>query len=386
MSSRLDSDSELFIDGLRGVAAMAVLITHAFDFGIGSVFGRNLMDNPENWRWLRVTMGYGAFGVWSFFVISGLCIHRSISRSIADGTFSWSRYALARATRIYPLFLVGLCLAVLAWYVSEPVGGGGRLPWHQVWSSLFMVQILTSSFPTFQTSWSLSNEMAYYIIWPLALILCRRNGARAFRVSVVIMLAAVAGILILWKVFHRMEQSRFLEGLWDVLVAYPVWAVGAWLAINWDEISARVTPRIWLFSMLLCVVAECVLVWQRFHDYPMWVDNWASWTSIPGLMLFIAGSRHARLSTRSWAPRVCRWLGQFSYPSFVLHFQLFVMLDWWLSAKYGGELFHRPILRSLILLAVVFPCVAAVGPFLERRVMAWRFRVLGGTTRDVAVE
>lgn len=377
MNSRLDEDSELLIDALRGIAAIAVLVTHAFDIGIAGVYGWDLAATPEGWRWARATIGHGGYWVWCFFVISGLCIHRSIARSLADGSFRWGRYLLARVTRLYPLFLIGLALAVVGWAVTEGAGGGfARVPWPQIGASLFMMQILTATVPTFQASWSLSNEMAYYVVWPASLSLAGRNGRRAFLVSLAAMLAVLAGIMVLWKLLHRAEQSCFIGGVWAVAVLYPVWVVGAWLAMNWEAVQARVTRRIWLASIVLCLVSESLLAVLKFKGYPSWSIHMAGWSSIPGLVLLLAGARHARLSARGWARPVSRWLGQLSYPCYVLHLQLLFMLDHWMFGRAGDGWSQQPIVRSLLLLAPVFLLLAWLGPRVERRLMAWRARVI----------
>ncbi len=380
MKARLDKDAEMLIDALRGFAALAVLVTHAFDIGIAGVFGWDLAATPEGWRWARVSIGHGGFWVWCFFVISGLCIHRSIARSVEDGTFTWRRYLFARVTRLYPLFLIGLALALVGWAVTEGAPDGfTKVPWPQIGASLVMLQIFTATVPTFQASWSLSNEMAYYIIWPLALMLMGRNGRRAFTASLFVMLSVVAGIFVMWKVFHRMEESCFVGGAWAVAVLYPVWAVGAWLAMNWDATRARVTRRLWLSSIFLCMASESLLAVMKYKGYPAWATHMAGWSSIPGLVLFVAGAHHLRLASRAWAKPVTRWLGQVSYPCYLLHLQLLFLLDYCVvSGLFSGPT-PRPVLRSLLLLAPVALVLAVVGPFLERRFMAWRARLIANT-------
>ena len=114
MDQRLDKDSELLLDALRGLAAFVVLFAHGFELAAGSAFGWHT-PNTEGWRWARAILGNADWCVWGFFVISGICIHRSIARGVASGKFNWWRYGLARVTRLYPLFLIGFALAIIAW-------------------------------------------------------------------------------------------------------------------------------------------------------------------------------------------------------------------------------------------------------------------------------
>ena len=377
MERRIGNDTELFIDALRGIAALWVLLTHAVDLGIARVYGWELLDNPVGWRWVRAIFGHGAFAVWAFFIISGLCIHQSIQRSIACGNFSWRRYTLARVTRIYPLFLIGLALAVLTWFLTVGFQGDhGRFPWPQFGASLFMLHGLTASFPAYDPSWSLSNEMIYYVAWPAALLLCGGSGNRAARFSMIGALLISTGILGCWKIFHRMETSTAVEGVWTLAVLFPIWIAGAWLMSNWEEMRKRVSARVWLLFIPLCLASVAVLAVVRFKgDYSCGL-NTASLTCIPGLMLLIAGGHHLRLSSCRWAGRVCGWLGRFSYPSYILHYQIMLLIDcFWLSHE-EGAFAHRPLLRAFLLLVPTLFVTAIFGPMIESRIMAWRARLL----------
>ncbi|HYF36748.1 MAG TPA: acyltransferase [Prosthecobacter sp.] len=377
MSQRFDEDSELAIDGLRGIAALLVLVTHAFDVAVSQVFGWDMAGNPAEWRWARASAGHGGYWVWCFFMISGLCIHQSISRSVASGTFDWWRYLLARVSRIYPLFLLGLMLAVVPWIFHDDFGG--RPPdraWPQFLASLLSLHIFTTSFPGFETSWSLSCEMLYYIAWPVILLGLRGRVSRAVYVALGGSLVALAGILLTWRVLHKMEHSAALDGLWTVMVLFPVWICGAWLANHWTTFAPRITRGLWIASLGLCALAELLLVILKFHQFPGWAVHAASWASIPGLLIFLAGARHARLSSYSWSRPVCRWLGQFSYPCYVLHLQALLIVNHYLMPVLPKSVSSHPLYNFPLLLAPVLTLLAFGGPPLERRLMRWRAQLL----------
>lgn len=373
-----DKDSESFIDAFRGLAACGVLLTHAVDFGTAGVYGTDMALTPEPWRWVRASIGHGGFFVWSFFVISGICIHRSIARSMAANTFSLRRYFAARVTRIYPLFMLGLLLAVLVWWFTNEISGEPRVkPWPQFLASLFSLQVLTATFPNYNPSWSLSNEMIYYFVWPLALLLfggCKIG--RAFFICMVSTLLLALVIVTLWNAFHSFDQSALVGGMWTITVLFPLWAAGAWLGATWETVCARISLRLWLWSVPLCVLSALLLVILKFKDSPPWARDLAGLSSMPGLIIFIAGAHHARLAQRDSTRRMSQWLGQFSYPCYVLHFQMMVVLDRTFLPELGGAVARNPLLRALILLVPVFLLLAIVGPWMERRTLAWRARFL----------
>ncbi|MBB5039576.1 acyltransferase family protein [Prosthecobacter dejongeii] len=385
MPRRLDKDTELMIDALRGVAALLVFFTHAFDLAVSDAYGWNYASNPEGWRWARASLGHGGFFVWCFFMVSGVCIHLSISQSLANRQFSWRHYAVARISRIYPLFLLGLVLAVLAWALHENFGEGyNPTPWRQLAASLLSLQILTTPFPAYEPSWSLSCEMIYYAIWPATLLLMRGRVSRATAFCLVSVLALIGGIMLIWKVGHRFESSTLVDGVWTAAVLFPVWVCGAWLGANWGSPTLAISRRTWLTSLLLCVLSEGLLVVLKFKEYPSWAVHMAGLSSIPGLMLFLAGAHYARLTTWEKAPAICRWLGQFSYPCYILHMQLLLLLDHFVD-EYAEDYVHRhPIWHTVFEFAGVLILLVWLGPKLERTAMRWRSSFLKGT-RPVAM-
>jgi len=194
MSQRLDKDGEMLIDALRGIAALMVLFCHAFELACSEIHGWDPDKASGMWRFARASLGNGDFWVWCFFVISGLCIHRSISRTIREESFSWQRYALARVTRIYPLFLVGLALAMVPWLMGLEFANDGTpnsAPWPQLGATLLNLQIFTATFPNFGPSWSITCEVVYYALWPLALIQMRGQATRA---AMSVLMGAMMGV------------------------------------------------------------------------------------------------------------------------------------------------------------------------------------------------
>lgn len=369
ISTRLDQDTEAFIDAFRGLAALGVLVTHSCDLGIRTALGDDLSGAAVGWQWAAATIGHGSFLVWGFFLVSGLCIHLSIARSSAEADFLWRRYLAARITRIYPLFLLGLALAVAVWWFT---GRAVPLPWKEFCASLLSLQILTNTFPGFDPSWSLSNEMIYYLAWPLVLVRFPRRFGAAFGTSLAASLLIAAAIAVLWKGLHRFETSAAINGVWSVVVLYPVWLCGAWLAANWQTVAPAVTRRVWLGAVPLCLASEIVLAIVKHHEPPQSAIDLCALGSIPGLFLLLAGARHARLTSFERLRPVVRWLGQFSYPCYVLHMPLLAALHFWMLPHLPAGIVAKPLLLSLALLLPVLVSLAMIGPWLERSAMSWR--------------
>ena len=189
-------DTELGIDLLRGIAAVLVLVSHGIGNALKVEHGDVIASYPPLAKLLASTIGYGAFSVWGFFVISGFCIQQSVERTLARGHFDAWGYGKARVTRIYPLFLLGLSLAVAGWFLTDAYGHPGEaFPMKRLLSNAAFVDL----FPAFVPSWSLTNEMFYYLAWPVGLALCGWRQKAAMKGLAVVSMAVVAVVFVVWK-------------------------------------------------------------------------------------------------------------------------------------------------------------------------------------------
>ena len=147
------------LDGLRGIAVLAVIIYHA-----------------------EASLLVGGFlGVDVFFVLSGFLITSILIDELArTNSVDRARFYIRRIRRLMPaLFLVlffsvlvsGLFIPDAAYHVRRD------LPWAITfvvnWSYLFFEQsyfVNISRPPLLQHLWSLSVEEQFYVIWPIMLI------------------------------------------------------------------------------------------------------------------------------------------------------------------------------------------------------------------------
>jgi len=126
------------------------------------------------------------FAVRGFFVISGLLIYRSYTRSSSIGS-----YLIKRARRIYPAYFTVVVLAAIALCAlsSLPLShyfGTGF--WKYLGANLIFLNFLAPALPgVFTTNsmvavngalWTLKIEVAFYLLVPVLHYLCRRFGTR----------------------------------------------------------------------------------------------------------------------------------------------------------------------------------------------------------------
>lgn len=157
------------LDGLRIVAASAVVILHYSDYVKDQPIGRFLVDHTWHFN-LFVDL---------FFVISGYVIASQyltkVSSPATVGRFLWRRFA-----RIYPLHLATLAFYIaiaLALYFGMARGDNpARYPLSDIPGQLLLLHAIDGARLTFNfPSWSLSAEFFCYVLFPLMAILLSRR-------------------------------------------------------------------------------------------------------------------------------------------------------------------------------------------------------------------
>jgi peptidoglycan/LPS O-acetylase OafA/YrhL len=149
------------LDGLRGIAAMLVVIFHFYSYPNGYY-------STEDYALYKRITEIGQHGVSLFFVLSGFVITRLLIHAKSDSQY-FSTFFFKRILRIAPLYY----LFLIFWFFIlpliihvPPVPLSNQLPYY------FYLQNILSTFgiPLFGPPhfWSLAVEEHFYLIWPFA--------------------------------------------------------------------------------------------------------------------------------------------------------------------------------------------------------------------------
>jgi len=152
------------LDGLRAVAALMVVMTHAaFLTGFGSttgLFGRLL--------------GRGDFGVSLFFALSGFLLYRLLLHELErTGRIGALGYFLRRFARVIPAYWITMIVLVLA--------GRPDIRDTVLHALGLQIYVADSTIPAFGQSWSIATELSFYLVLPglvLGLAWFRRRSDR----------------------------------------------------------------------------------------------------------------------------------------------------------------------------------------------------------------
>ena len=186
------------LDVLRGVAALMVLVWHAYPVNAAGAYERG-------WGLAFADTGLGQGGVTLFFVLSGFLIGGPFleARLGLRPTPDLRAYALRRAARIVPAYWLALAgtIAVLGYFTMQPPTGGQLLE-HAL---LLQNTVPGEAHGFFPPGWTLGVEALFYIALPLAvLVLLRTRRPDANRLNLAIgavwLVSSVCG-LVAWGSF-----------------------------------------------------------------------------------------------------------------------------------------------------------------------------------------
>lgn len=386
------------IDGLRGAAALLVLLFHAWVY----------TDAPLGGGALRALVAAGGLGVDFFFVISGFVLFLPVARR--DGDFGDVRaYAVRRVARIVPayylsLFVQALLVRPLTGFPSPLASPGGWLVLaahllflqHELPTSVARAAGYAGNVVGFGVNgvvWSLSIEALFYAALPLV-------AAPFFRRPLVGIAVAVATSVV-WRWLALLiappgpvpTPPRLLEQF----PAFPAhFAFGMAAALLYvgtarrADASARLMARGAGVALLHLAALGVLLVVMVEHGGVVAAapaQAFARTVAALGPALAFAVLLAVAVCTpggplRVLASAAFRWLGDVSYGVFLWHLPLILAVRP-LVLRVAGE---HSTAGYVLLCAVVVPASLLLGwlsrRFVEEPAIAWaRRRTTQGTVR-----
>ena len=324
------------LDTLRVVGAMAVLTTHA-------AFWAGSYTQHGYWGSLLARLDVG---VAIFFVLSGFLLSRPwIARArLGLPRPKVGRYYWKRVLRIFPVYLV---TAVIALSLIPENDGLGWADWLK---TLTLTNIyFDERLPAGLTQmWSLSTEVAFYVVLPLLTLI--GVGRRAVRPRRIVLLGLVmwACSLVWLGGVSGMVPGAEDRAVNEWLPAFLGWfAVGILLAALHVLHSSGAAPRLvgravdelgqlpgvcWVLALGLLVVASTPVAGPTLlvppDDSDAVVKN-LLYAGVGGLLVFSGifvrpGSRYGAVMSN---PRL-RHLGHISYGIFCIHLPLLHFVLW----------------------------------------------------------
>ena len=361
------------LDGVRGVAVLAVMASH---------FERFLPPLP----WLlpvKAAAAYGWAGVDLFFALSGFLITGILIATRGAPRYFQSFYA-RRTLRIFPIYYLTL-VAVLAAAPLFPSVADHLPPPEQ--RPLYFLY-LTNWIPAFTGIWppnvlghfwSLAVEEQFYLVWPLLVAVLSRGSLRAVALGLAVLAFCVRIIAVS---LHGPSAAVDLSTI-TRLDGLALGAFGAMMyAARSDErgISLRrwIVIPLTIFALGLLVLPDDAyrMRWYQTAGFSLLGLGFAALVTH---LAFTDGS--ATVLQRAFRAPWLRRVGAYSYGMYVYHVPVLGVCEVLLFRRLPAALQANGVVALLyvgLLAAITFAVAAASYELLERRILRLKDRFRAG--------
>lgn len=341
------------LDGMRGVAAIAVVLLHA-----GKMVGPHMESTSA------------ILAVDFFFCLSGFVICHAYEQQISAG-MPLKTFVSTRLIRLGPLFVLGQLLGFAIFGLmaisGHTITSAGVEALRDIVNIVGLPSLPRSPeqllYPLNIPAWSLFFELAINI----AFVGYLRSGLRSHGK---VLLALFATAIIFCFLMANDVSGADTWGTFHIALARVCWSFSAGVALyrikdfSWVERVRFPAPALYVILAVLLVVE----IPSGIHVY---YDLALILVVLPLLVLAgSSGSRSGRIN------RVEKALGGISYPVYITHYPLHL-----LYAGLIARLFHRPAeslapLAGLAFIPVAFGCALLFSRFVDvpvRHALGQRF-------------
>lgn len=345
-----------WLDGARGVAILAVMVTHLHMLA----FGQEPMRLDVL---LRTITGAGWAGVDLFFVLSGFLITGILLDAKQAESHYFRNFYARRSLRIFPLYYGFLALLLVALPALHSMSSREyqTLQQSQAWYWTYLSNYWIALRDGWNVSlygtvhlWSLAVEEQFYLIWPAIVLVCNR------RALVWVCVGAIAGAPALRLAMHMHHANPFVVYTFTAARLDPL-AVGAIMAVLIRGPRGRAMLSAGALPAMLVSGAVLVLVVVLAGGLPN-LNAGVQLFGLSALAVFFAGLLAHGLTTpsasvvqRLFSPVMLKMLGRYSYGLYIVHWPIATWLAWHIRIhailpKFPGS----PLLSELLFAALAF--------------------------------
>ncbi len=368
------------IDGLRGIAALTVLVFHAW------LYTRTQVTAGARESVVDYALHEGRLGLVLFFVLSGFLLWRPW---VAAATGRRDRpstptYLVHRGARVLPGYYLALIGSiVLLWGAAGTPGvrlpDAELLPLFLVFGQNFNPGSVMKLDPPM---WTLAVEVSFYLLLPVVALLAALRLPRN-RVAQALVPLALLAVGVLWN--HEIAGMRSIVAGKVLPAMLPYFALGMLAAVALDG-RPRFGPKVvWPLLLAGCALVVGDAVWQAngaatestSHAFRIWRDL----PGAAGFALIVAAAAGGDGSgTKLLRARPLVAFGTISYGVYLWHVPLL------LYARHLGLLPLDTVGGLVVALLLTVPVAAASWRWLEQPAIArgralterWEARARGG--------
>jgi peptidoglycan/LPS O-acetylase OafA/YrhL len=332
-----------FLDGLRGIAAFAVVIMHY---------------TQQHGKATAIFASAG-LAVDLFFCLSGFVIAWSYYQKLLDG-MSFSVYLKKRLVRLYPMFLIGSALGILGFLIKYNYGTNTysllEITKAAVVNSFYLPYFVNRQadqihavFLLNPPSWSLFFELIANVIFIFTI---------RFSKTLLVVLTIILGTLLIYAgaVFHTSpgwSTANFIGGFPRVGYSFMLGV----LIFKFFDSSEKI-PKVSLYWIVFALT-----IFLLVPSFPKWVYYWLLGALFLMPLIVLLG---ARVDVKQpFLGKIFVYLGWISYPIYCLHSPLLAI---WESISPVPEHYN---IGLLMLFPITIVITHLLAKYIDNPVRAW---------------
>lgn len=311
-SNNLSKPHYELLDGLRGVAAIMIVIFHVYE-----ILAPDLTKSP---------VAHGFLAVDFFFCLSGFVIGYAYDDRI--GKIGIKQFFINRLIRLQPLVVLGTVFGLIALLLDPFLAtsavsefGWGKIVLATLASVfLFPAPILGrfgNVFPLNAPAWSLSMEYIINIVYALVLVRLTKKW--------LLVLLGLSAVILFWVCILRgnllggWSGETYLDGYARVLFSFL-----AGLTIYRFRLLLKNNIHFLIYAAVLIGV----------FMFPHFDKDWYAELFFVVLFFPIIVAAGAGTIVSGWLKKLCVFLGNLSYPIYMMHY--------WMLWVFGGYAATNP--------------------------------------------
>jgi peptidoglycan/LPS O-acetylase OafA/YrhL len=358
----------LELDGLRGIAVLAVVYSHYLGYTT-SLGGLSRTGAKNGW------LGVDLFFILSGFLITSILIH------LRDKEHYFSTFYKRRALRIFPPYYLAIAVYLVASFLAGKPGNVS------IWAQyIFYYSSLNLGSSSEMSStlilavqlglgvlWSLSVEEVYYTVWAPVVRYTSKTGFTAILVGMIV----AAPLLRWWLHTPGYAEVYLFYCRMDAL------AFGSVVALLMEE--RRKNASAWqrweklLDAAALGIAAATILLWLYTHgDRSKVLLSTVGLTMADMSFALITFTILRSSGSPAWWMRMLRakWLrsvGMVSYSLYLFHYPLWALIRQWVKG-WGLSNPQQVIVQALLATGVSFAVAYGLWYGMESRILKWKDR------------
>ena len=319
------------LDGLRGVAALLVVWYHVFE---GYAFAGGTLIESINHGYLAVDF---------FFILSGFVIGYAYDDRWGK-SLTVKNFFKRRLIRLHPMVVMGAVLGVITFCIqgSEQWDGTHVATSMVMWALLFAMFFIPAypgagyevrgngeMFPLNGPSWSLFFEYIGNILYALFI---RRMSTKALTALIVLAGIGLASFAIFnfsgaghLGVGWTMEEYNLIGGFLRVLFSF---SMGLLMSRVFKPIHVK--GAFWICSLAIVVLLSMPYVGD---GEALWMNG--IYDSVCAILIFpmLVYLGASGKTTDKHSARICKFLGDISYPLYMVHYPLIYLYFGWVKKE-----------------------------------------------------